>query len=288
MAIENPEETFLQNLATIERIAAFYCRRMHMADADVDDFIGFVKLELIERDYEIIRKFEGRSSFTTFLTTVIHRLLFQYRTKEWGKWRPSAEAKRMGDVAITLERLTTRDGYTMHEAVELMATGNTPAASRRELEAILLRLPPRSPRPMLVPDEDAPDVAVDDDPSELAMSGERAKHARQAANIIDELMQTFDPEERTIFKLRFWNGQRVADIAETLHLDQKKTYKRIDKLLARLRAALEQAGVNRDVIDDLLAHDRVVEIDSMRENPSTRPSNGTAGDTGGGESRLSG
>jgi hypothetical protein len=194
----------------------------------------------------------------------------------------------MGDPAITLERLTTRDGYTTHEAIELMTTGNAPAASRQELEAILLRLPPRSPRPVLISDDDAPDVATNDDPSELAMSGERATHARRAAKIVDELMQTFEPEERLILKLRFWNARRVADIAETLHLDQKKTYKRIDKLLARLRGALEQAGVSREVIDDLLAHDRVVEIASMRENPPTRPSNGTAGDTGGGESRLSG
>src|ERR1700757_5192055 len=135
----NPEERFLANVPTIERIAAFYCRRMHLSDADTEDFIGYVKLELIERDYEIIAKFEGRSSFTTYLTTVIHRLLYQHRTKEWGKWRPSAEAKRMGDVAIALERLTTRDGYSLSEAVAMMTTGNAPAASGRELEAISLR-----------------------------------------------------------------------------------------------------------------------------------------------------
>ena len=69
-----PEERFLANVAAIERIAAFYCRRMHMSEADTEDFIGYTKLELIERDDEIIGKFEGRSSFTTYLTTVIHRL----------------------------------------------------------------------------------------------------------------------------------------------------------------------------------------------------------------------
>ena len=284
----NPEERFLANVPTIERIASFYCRRMHMSDADTEDFVGYVKVELIDRNYEIIAKFEGRSSFTTYLTTVIHRLLYQHRTKEWGKWRPSAEAKRMGDVAIALERLTTRDGYSLAEAVALMTTGNSPAASSRELEAIALRLPPRSPRPMLVTEETVPDlVAAADDPSDGPSSREREQVARRAACVLDEIMNSFEAEDRLILKMRFWSAQRVADIAVTLHLDAKKTYKRIEKLLGKVRGALERAGIGRKEIDDLFAHgDRPVEIAPAEGIPSPRPSK-PAGDFGGGKSRLS-
>lgn len=280
----NAEERFLANVPTIERIASFVCRRMHMSEADVEDFISYVKLELIDNDYDIIRKFEERSSFSTFLMTVIHRLMSQYRTKLWGKWRPSAEAKRLGDIAITLERLTTRDGFTSREAVEILTTGNAPAATRGELEAILLRLPARAPRPMLVSDENAPDVAAADDPADAAMTNERQACARRAAAVVDGLMQSFEPEDRLILKMKFWSAQRVADIAETLHLDQKKTYKRIDKLLARMRTSLESAGVGRRDIDDLLAHDRVIEI-PLGEMASTSPSNATAGKFGTGRKR---
>lgn len=285
----NPEERFLANVPTIERIASFYCRRMHMTDADTEDFIGFVKVELIDRDYDIIRKFEGRSSFTTYLTTVIHRLLYQHRTKEWGKWRPSAEAKRMGDVAIALERLTTRDNFSLAEAVQLMTTGNAPAASTRELHAIALRLPPRTPRPVLVTEETAPDlVTATDDPSDGPMSREREQLARRAASLLDEIMNSFESEDRLILKMRFWSAQRIADIAGTLHLDAKKTYKRIDKLLGKLRTALERAGIGRNEIDDLFAHgDRPVELASSEGIPPSRPSK-PSGDFGGGDSRLSG
>jgi RNA polymerase sigma factor (sigma-70 family) len=284
-----PEQRFLANVPAIERIAAFYCRRMHMSEADTEDFISYTKLELIDRDYEIIGKFEGRSSFTTYLTTVIHRLLCQYRTKQWGKWRPSAEAKRLGDVAITLERLTTRDGYSLREAISMMTTGNAPAPSPRELEAIAVRLPPRAPRPMLMAEETAPDVvAATDDPSDGPLSREREGVARHAACVLDEALRSFDDEERLILKMRFWGAQRVADIAELLHLDAKKTYKRIERLLGRLRESLERAGIARKDIDDLLSHgDRPVEIASDEGIPPTRPSN-PPGDFGGGESRLSG
>ncbi|HEY2092456.1 MAG TPA: sigma-70 family RNA polymerase sigma factor [Thermoanaerobaculia bacterium] len=285
----NPEERFLANVPTIERIAAFYCRRMHLGDADTEDFVSYVKLELIERNYEIIGKFEGRSSFSTYLTTVIHRLLYQQRTKEWGKWRPSAEAKRMGDVAIALERLTTRDGHSLAEAIEMMTTGNAPAASRRELEAIALRLPPRAPRPILVTEEAVEDlVTAADDPSDGPISRERERLARRAASVLDEIMNSLEPEDRLILKMRFWSAQRIADIAATLHLDAKKTYKRIEKLLGKLRAALERAGIGRKEIDDLFAHgDRPVEIVPAEGIPPSRPSK-PAGDFGGGESRLSG
>lgn len=280
------EKRFLEHLSTIERIAAFYCRRARMTDADTEDFVGFVKLELIENDYEIIRTFEGRSSFATWLTTVIHRMLHQYRTKAWGKWRPSAEAKRMGDVAIALERLTTRDGYSASEAIELLTTGSTPAASRRELEAMLLRLPVRTPRPMLVPDDNVPDVAAEDDPSDSVMSRDRETCARRTAAALDEALAEFEPEDRLILKRRFWSAQRIADIADSLHLDAKKTYKRIDRLLASLRSALELRGITADDLADLFAHDEAIEIGSDAEIESSRPSKQAAGKFGTGKRRT--
>ena len=46
---------------------------------DTEGFIGLVKSKLIEHDYDVIRKFARRSSFTTFITAVIMRLLAAYR-----------------------------------------------------------------------------------------------------------------------------------------------------------------------------------------------------------------
>jgi len=271
----NAEELFLANVTTIDRIAGFICRRHHVDDAE--EFSSQVKLSLIERNYEIIRKFEGRSSFPTYLTTVMHRLFYQYRVKEWGKWRPSAEAKRLGDTAITLEKLMTRDGLSFSEAARRM--DDRPLA---ELEAIHLRLPPRQPRPMLVSDEGISEVSTAaEDTLEIR---DREKTARTAAQALDEAITTFDAEDRLILQLRFWHARRVADIAADLHLDQKKTYKRIDKLLFKLRTALERAGVSRAVVEDLLTHgDQEI---SMQENPPISPSKPTKGNFGSGR-RLS-
>jgi DNA-directed RNA polymerase specialized sigma24 family protein len=90
------------------RAISFVSSRHHLPGSEADDFGSHVKLKLIEHDYAILKKFEGRSNLRTYLTVVIHRLFLDYRIKAWGKWRPSAAAKRCGGVAILLERLTRR------------------------------------------------------------------------------------------------------------------------------------------------------------------------------------
>src|SRR5258707_733762 len=114
----DPQELFLSNLDAIDRAIGYVCHRNHLSPQDAEEFNSEVKTKLIEANYAVLRKFEGRSSFSTYMTTVIQRLYFQWRVQMWGKWRPSAEARRLGEKAITLERLLTRDGFTYREALE--------------------------------------------------------------------------------------------------------------------------------------------------------------------------
>lgn len=250
----NPEEIYLQNLRRIEGIAASAARRSHSNADDVAEFVQEVRVRLLEDDYAVIRKFKGHSLFTTYLTTVITRLHHQWRVEQWGKWRPSAEAKRLGDKALTLERLIARDGYTFQEAVNVLTT---PAGSRytaAELEALYVRLPLRTPRAVFVSDGELPEAvaAVDGDADNRVESKDRERSARMAARVLDEKIATFQAEDRLILQLRFWDARTVPDIARALHIDQKKLYKRFDKLLAVLRHALERAGVTKEDIGRLL------------------------------------
>jgi RNA polymerase sigma factor for flagellar operon FliA len=249
----NLEETYLQNLRTIERIAAFVARRHHLEASEAEEFVQEVRVRLLDDDYSIIRKFEGRSTVSTYLTTVIGRLFAQWRVEQWGKWRPSAEAKRLGEKAVTLERLMSRDGFTLSEAERVLTTPEGSPYTISELEAIHLRLPPRNPRPVIVSEETVPDViTVEADAHERMEAKDRARARRKAVQALDEAFKGMDPEDRLILELRFWHCQRVPDIARALHLDQKKLYKRLDRLFLTLRRALEDAGVHQEDIAGLL------------------------------------
>jgi len=283
-------KVFLENVGLIDRIAAFVCRRHRLQPADADEFRSHVSEKLIENDYAILRKFEGRSSLSTYLTTVIQRLFFHYRVQMWGKWRPSAEAKRLGDAAILLERMLTRDGYTLDAAVFELTSGEEPICSRQRLEAIYLRLPQRQPRPVLVSDAMSAAVAAPSAADDELMHGERVRQAREVAAAIDRALESFESEDQLVLRMRFWQALQVPKIAAALHCDPKKLYKRIDRLVARLRGALAEAGIPREALADLLDHgDHDLTIASAHgwEKPSRGPSDVTDGEMSKGEERLS-
>jgi RNA polymerase sigma factor for flagellar operon FliA len=248
-----PEETYLEHLRTIKRIAAFVARRNHLEAADAEDFVQEVCLRLIEDDYAIIRKFECRSKFETYLTTVITRLFYQCRVEQWGKWRPSAEAKRLGEKAITLERLLSREGFTLSEAIRMLTTPKNSPYTVAELEAIHLRLPPRSPRPIIVSEDVVPDVTtVEPDAHERMEAADRARAKEEAVRKLDEVIEGMAAEDQLILKLRFWHGRRVPEIARALTLDQKKLYKRLERLFLELRREMKAAGCDDAVVSDVL------------------------------------
>jgi len=140
------EQLFLSELALIERVIAWVCARRCLRGADGEDFASTVKLRLIENDYEILGRFEGRSSLRTYLTAVVNRLYLDYQTQRFGKWRPSAEARRLGPVALRLEALLYRDGLTFEEARGVLQTDFQVAESREALHELSLKLPRRSSR----------------------------------------------------------------------------------------------------------------------------------------------
>lgn len=263
------EELFLRHLGTVETIVAYIGRASHLDCLETEEFAAQVKLELIEGNYAIIRKFEGRSSFATYLTTVIQRMFYQHRVRLWGKWRPSAEAKRLGDKAITLERLMSRDSLTFHEATEMMITGHDAQCTLAELEAIHARLPMRQPRPVLVSSDVMPEIAIDYDTESRASQEDRVRIARAVAAVLDRCIADADAEDQMILRLRFWSARRVPDIARAMGLDQRKVYKRIERLLLKMRNALQAGGVSREDVDEILArNDQEIPMESGENLPA--------------------
>src|SRR5258708_33972458 len=110
------EQYFLAHLREIEQILAFVCRRNHLDAHEAEEFGAHTKLKLIESNYAILRKFEGRSLFTTYLPTVIQRLFFQYRVPLWGKRRPAPDATRLGGKASPPRRRQPRGAHQHHAA----------------------------------------------------------------------------------------------------------------------------------------------------------------------------
>jgi RNA polymerase sigma factor (sigma-70 family) len=270
------EALFLSQLEVIERVISFVSARRHLPGVDADDFESHVKLKLIEDDYAILRKFQGRSSLRTYLTVVIQRLFLDYRISAWGKWRPSAEAKRAGEVAVLLERLMVRDGYAFGEACELLETNHQVTLTRKELEVIAGRLPSRTRRRFEseetlahVPSAQAP---VDD----IIAEAERTATSERVAAALKAAMSGLDAQDRLVLALRFEDGRTVVEIATMLRLDQKALYRRLERLLKGLRSALQAEGIDSAAVMEMF-ESPAVSIDwrdDTKERSKARPSMG--------------
>jgi len=246
------EKLLLDNLALVDGVIGFVCHRHRMPADDADEFAGEVKLRLVDRDYEILRRFQQRSSLRTYLTVVIQRMFLDYRDRQWGKWRPSAEARRLGPVAMRLELLVARDGLTFEQACEVLRTNEHITLDRAELESICARLPIRVRRvrvgeetlDSLVHHGDAPDAQVP-----AAATDEAGRKIRAA---VTRAMTSLSDQDRLILRLRFLEDLGIADIARALHLEQKPLYRKMDALLRGLKQAVEAEGVSRDEARDVL------------------------------------
>ena len=256
----NDEELFLANLPVIDGAIRHVCHRHHLTAAEADDFASEVRLHFIERSYEPLRKFQGRSSLRTYLIVVVQHLFLDYRNRLWGKWRPSVDAKRLGPAAILVERLVARDGWTIEQATEALQT-NHGVELTDALRELCVKLAQRTPVRQFVAEVEADHVeSPAPSPEDNVLRAERDFRAKRVQTALDRVVQKMAPSERLILKMRFEDSIAVADIARTLHLNQKRLYRTIEQLLARLRRGLEAEGIHPEAVAVLLADAVNVEV----------------------------
>lgn len=246
------ERRYESSLALIDRLSRHACRGSRMNDADVDDFCAWVRLKLFEDDYAILRRFEQRCSLPTFLAVVIRRLLLDYRGRVWGRFRTSAEAERLGPIAVALEELLHRDGKSLDDAVEELRRRNLPV-NRAEAESLARRLPPRMKRTHVeIGDVPESHLVASQSADERLLHGERMDLVQQLASALRGAIADLPSADQTLLRLHFAAGVSVADISRSMAVDQQLLYRRIRALCRELRERLIAAGIDRSRIAELI------------------------------------
>ena len=238
----DPRQWYEEQLDVINRISDSLCRRNCVQSADAEDFAADVRLKLLQDDFAVLRKYRGDCSRTTFLTVVISNLFRDYRIKQWGKWRASAEAKKLGEVAVKLEALLYRDYYTFEQACAVLSQDGSRPVDRAELQRLRKALPHRMPRR---PNEDKSpeDIPAPESADDPVLDHERSERMQAAKAALERAIGRLPADDRVIVRLHFYEGLSMADVARAGGFPQKPLYTRMKRLLEILSKDLAAQGI---------------------------------------------
>ena len=250
--VQNWQATLEELLPFIKDEALHLCRRKRLTKEDSEDFLSTLLIKLIEDDYRILREWSGRGSMHTYLRTVIARELADYLRHLWGRYRESAEAKKLGPLAMRLEQLLTRDDLTLEEAIRTLLINDHVEASEAGLRELADKLPRRDRRSFesdaKLPLLPSPDL----DPEQRKLGQVSDDERRKTLESLYRALDRLDRRERVVIRLTGLRQCRVPRLAPRLDMDAPSVYRMRNRALAKLRKDMEADGISAELIRRLL------------------------------------
>lgn len=246
------QRLLVDHLDLIDQIVRTTGRRRHLS-GEQEEFAGFVRLRLVEGDYAVLRKFQHRSSLRTYLAAVIERLSLDFCIERWGRWRPSAVAERLGPVAVLLERLVTRDGYRLDEALEIVQTSQASGLPESGLRAIWEQLPVRF-KPTEVGEEAAATVPSPQRSESGVEDAERQSHVERLGRTLRTAIAAIPDQDQVLLTLRYGHDLSIAQIARTSGISVPTLHRRLDRTIKELKRALTTSGIDPREAIGLIGH----------------------------------
>jgi DNA-directed RNA polymerase specialized sigma24 family protein len=137
----------------------------------------------------------------------------------------------------------TRDGHSIEEAIEMLRTNHKVAMSDTEIHALWDALPRRA-QTTLVGEEAAREVSAPEDPAAAPEFAGRAEAREKIAGALTAALASLAPQDQLIIQLHFSHGVGATELARHFTLSKATLHRRIARILADLRAALQAQHVD--------------------------------------------
>lgn len=230
------EQLIIQQRAHIDQAVNDLAKRYYLALEELEEFRAMVDRALERNDYELLRAHDDRSSWQTYLTTVVMRQFFIFQAQIWGQWRPTLTAQRLGPEAMLLEELIVRDHLDLEDAIDIMRRRHRVDVPRPRLE--------RMANELRLADEAERQTAAD-----VAQGPLRDARIQTA---LRDALALISADDRLMLELRLRDGQPVTRIARMLKIEPRPLQRRIDQALETVRSSLLAHGISHDDVDILL------------------------------------
>lgn len=99
---------------------------------------------------------------------------------------------------------------------------------------------------------DAENLSDDERLDETVINREDKEVKKRLEGILKSHLSDLSPEDRLLLKMKYEDNFKVSEIAELLKLDQKKTYRKINRILSDFKEEFLKKGFNINSILDAL------------------------------------
>lgn len=238
--------------AAIERAIRAVVREQRIKGPDAEDFAQDARLHLIRNGCHVLRRFRAINGCTlsTYLHTVLRRVLLNARAREFGRWRPSAHARRLGPHAVDLERLTIRDGLPVSAAVAMLEHHGAAGAHLAEAIALLSPISGRHGKVRA----SAVHFVEGDQPGCCQPDPLPAAEALHVHAALERAFDALPADDRRLIEERYANGAAVGLIAIGAGMTRRQMYARYERIQARLRRQMVREGIDDAAVAAVLCH----------------------------------
>lgn len=241
-----------ESLPLIKEAAFRLCRKYRLSKEDSEDFFSILTIKLLEDDGRIVREWSGRSNFMTYMQTVIARELADYVRHRWGRWRPSAEAERLGAVAILLEQLLYRDGLSLDEAIRTLLINHHVEPTEAELREVAEKLPAKERRRFESTSTLSDHPSHDRSPEEIAIDWVDPADRKRVLDSLRRAIATLPKIEQVTIRLTVLRNCKVSRLAPRLGMDTPALYRLRTRALTKIRRCMEEDGISIELIRRIL------------------------------------
>lgn len=238
-------ETSAEWTDELSAAVAVVARRRRLSAEQRDDLLSYAVCRLLERNV-------GRGDITSiadcpgaYLRRVVDRLWIDLTNELWGRWRPSAGARRMGKTGVELDRLIRREGLAACEAVPIAEHRSSRRRGRDTLYRLARKLRPKPRRVSIT----AVDPASDDRPDRRLGRKEEGESLRRALRMLREEMERLDDLSRRVLSGKYLEQLTAGRLGRELDLDDRSVYRIAYRALGILRQRLQARGVDPGIVE---------------------------------------
>ena len=263
---ENNQADMLQKVMDQWDLINCLAARRFQKEETAEEAALYVLDMLARNNWQKLRGYQGRSKFSTYLSSIVYRLLEDYARAKFGRLTPPKWVKELGGIWLLLFRLFCLERFSFQDGLVqagLLRPDIDEQTINASAEHLLAEIPTCGKS---VQQQEYDDTVITDRQEKESHAPENRenelitvalgkqifgeKQSDEEQQIIGKLIRNkleLKPEEQLLLKLRFREGLSIEDIGKMLGLNRFQINGRIRRTIEKIKVHFKNAGCEEEL-----------------------------------------